>query len=114
EGPAVAGDCTADTTVAEDAQRPAAQRLTYADLPPSSLQRGHLLRQGARRGEQERPRELGRGIRRSICVLRRGHDDSEPRTGVDVDVRIDAALADAQETRQALQQGRADLCALAD
>ena len=41
-------------------------------------------------------------------------DDAEPRAGVDVDVRIDAALADQPQLRQLLQQRRADLRALAD
>ena len=38
----------------------------------------------------------------------------QPRAGVDVDVRIDAALADEPQLRQALEQRRADLGALAD
>ena len=44
----------------------------------------------------------------------RGDDDAVPRAGVDVDVRIDAALADELELRQALEQRRADRRALAD
>ncbi len=47
-------------------------------------------------------------------MLVRGQDDAEPRTGIDVDVRIDAALADELEPGQALEQGGADLGALAD
>ena len=38
----------------------------------------------------------------------------QPRAGLDVDVRIDAALADEPEIGQALEQRRADLGALAD
>ena len=40
--------------------------------------------------------------------------DAEPRAGIDVDMRIDAALADELELGQALEQGRADLRALAE
>ena len=47
-------------------------------------------------------------------MLARRHDDAEPGAGVDVDVRIDAALADQLQLRQPLQQRRADLRALAD
>ena len=47
-------------------------------------------------------------------MLVRRHDHAEPRAGVDVDVRIDAALADQPELGQALEQRRADLRALAD
>ena len=47
-------------------------------------------------------------------MLERRHDDAEPRAGLDVDVRIDAALADQAEIRQAFEQRRADLRALAE
>ena len=47
-------------------------------------------------------------------MLARRHDDAEPRAGVDIDMRIDAALADQPQLRQPLQQRRADLRALAD
>ena len=47
-------------------------------------------------------------------MLARRHDDAAPRAGVDVDMRIDAALADQPELRQALEQRRADLRAFAD
>ena len=47
-------------------------------------------------------------------MLARRHHDAEPGAGVDVDMRIDAALADQLELGQPLQQRRADLRALAD
>ena len=47
-------------------------------------------------------------------MLARRHDDAEPRAGVDVDVRIDAALADQLELGQPLEQRRANLRPLAD
>ena len=43
-----------------------------------------------------------------------GDDHAEPRAGIDVDVRIDAALADQPQARQPLEQRRADLRPLAD
>jgi hypothetical protein len=46
-------------------------------------------------------------------MLARRHHHPQPRAGVDVDMRIDAALADQPQLRQSLQQRRADLRALA-
>src|SRR5262249_54394294 len=43
----------------------------------------------------------------------RRHDDAAPRAGLDVDVRVDADLADDTEVRQPLEQGRPDRRALA-
>jgi DNA-binding NtrC family response regulator len=47
-------------------------------------------------------------------VLARRHDDAEARTGLGVDVRIDAALAYELEPGQALEQGGLNCRALAD
>ena len=47
-------------------------------------------------------------------MLARRHDDAEPRAVGDVDMRIDAALADELELRQSFEQRRADLRALAN
>ena len=47
-------------------------------------------------------------------VLARRDDHAEARAGVDVDVRVDAALADEPQLRQALEERRADLGPLAD
>ena len=44
----------------------------------------------------------------------RRDDHSELRTGIDVDVRVDAALTDEAELRQSTQEWRADLSALAN
>jgi hypothetical protein len=44
----------------------------------------------------------------------RADGDPEPRARVDVDVRIDAALADQSQLRKALEQRRANLRALPD
>ena len=47
-------------------------------------------------------------------MLARRHDDAEPRAGIDVDVGIDAALADQSQSGQPFQQRGADLRALAE
>jgi hypothetical protein len=47
-------------------------------------------------------------------MLARRHHDAEPGAGGDVDVRIDAALADQPELGQPRQQRLADLGALPD
>ena len=44
----------------------------------------------------------------------RADRDAEARARLDVDVRVDAALADQAQVGQALEQRRADLGALAD
>ena len=87
--------------------RAACCRRRSASCP--ALQRGHLLRNLAHRGEHQRPGQLGGRIGRRARVLARRDDDAEPRAGVDVDVRIDAALADQPELGQPLEQRRADL-----
>jgi hypothetical protein len=91
---AITRDRRADAAVAENAERLFAQRRTDADLPLAGFERRHLLRKLTRRRENERPCELGRSIRRHAGMLARRHDNAETRTGLDVDVRIDAALAD--------------------
>ena len=47
-------------------------------------------------------------------MLARRHDDTAAGTGLDVDVRIDAALADESEPGQAFEQRRSNGRALAD
>src|SRR5437868_4378976 len=56
-------------------------------LPPARLERGHLLGNLACRGEDQRPRQLCRRIRRRAGMLARRHDHAAPRARVDVDVR---------------------------
>src|SRR6266850_1522903 len=46
-------------------------------------------------------------------MLARRYNDTELRTGIDVDVRIDAALADEPKLVQSMEQRRADLGPLA-
>src|SRR6266446_821968 len=47
-------------------------------------------------------------------MLVRGHNNAEPRTGINVDMRIDAALADELQPGQAFQERRPDRCAFAN
>ena len=46
-------------------------------------------------------------------MLARRYNDTELRTGIDVDVRVDAALADEPKLVQSMEQRRADLSPLA-
>src|SRR6266404_6300554 len=52
-------------------------------------------------------------MRRSARMLARRNNDAAPRAGLDVDVRIDAALVDEPELVEPLEQRRADLGPLA-
>src|ERR1700733_5436766 len=47
-------------------------------------------------------------------MLARRQDDAKPGAGIDIDMRIDAALADELQLGQPLEQRRADLGTLAD
>lgn len=46
------------------------------------------------RGKDKAPSQLSGGVRRRSGKLIREHDNAEPGTGCDVDVRADAAQAD--------------------
>ena len=54
----------ADAAVAVDSQRLSAQTVADADLPFARLERGHLLRDLAHRGEDQAPGQFRGGIRR--------------------------------------------------
>ena len=111
---AVARHRPADPAVAEYAQGSCRAGLADSDLPVAGLERRHLLRDPAH-GRQDQPEcQLGRRIGRGARMLARRYDHAEPRTGVDVDMRIDAALADQFELLQALEQRRPDVRAFAD
>ncbi len=114
ERASIAGDHAADAAVAIDAEGFVAQRRADADLPFAGFERRHLLRNLAHGREDQSPGHFGGGVGRRAGVLARGDDDAEARAGVDIDVRIDAALADQLELGQALEQRRADLGPLAD
>ena len=104
----------ADPAVAEDSQRLSAQRAADAGLPVSGFEGSRLPGDLAHGRNDEPPCQLRSRIGRHAEMLVRRQDDAESRAGIDVDVRIDAALADELEPGQALEQGCADLGALAD
>src|SRR6185437_12190369 len=114
ERPGVTGDDGADPAIAIDAKRLAANSRSDTELPMARLQRGNLLRDHPCRGQHESPGQFGGGIGRRVGMLARRDDDAEPRAGIDVDMRINAALADQLQLRQPLQQRRANLRTLAD
>ena len=114
ERPAVLRDDPADPAVAEDSERLAAYRVPDRGLPLAGLQGRYLLGNLSHRGEHEAPGQLGRGERGRTGMQVRRDDDAEPGAGVDVDVRIGAALADQAERRQPLEERRPDRGALAD
>ncbi len=107
ERPAVAGHDLADPPVAVDPERLAAQRASDAHLPRAGAQRRHLLRDLAHGGQHQAPRQLGRRVRRRAGVEVRRHDDAEAGAGLDVDVRVDAALADQPQLGRRSSNGAA-------
>src|SRR5215469_3681408 len=107
-------DGLADATVSEDSEREPAQRAADASLPDACFQRGRLLRNFSHRREHESPGQFRCRIGRRSGVHIRRDDDSEARTRLDIYMRVDAALADEPEFREALQQIGRDLRALAN
>jgi len=77
-----------------DAERPAAQAVADTDLPLAGAQREHLLGNLTHGRENHAPGEFRRGIGRTAGMLIGRYDDSATRTGVDVDMRVHAALTD--------------------
>ena len=110
---AVTRNDTADPTVPVNSKRFAAQVIADADLPLSRLERRHLLGHLAHRCKYQRPCKFRGGIRRCAGVLARRYNDSQLRAGIDIDVRVDAALAYQLESLQSLQQWLTDLGPLA-
>jgi hypothetical protein len=68
--------------------------VTDADLPLAGLQCRHLLRDCAHCRQDQAPGEFSGRIRRRVGVLARRDDDAEPCAAIDIDMRINAALAD--------------------
>src|SRR5580692_5529655 len=112
--PAVAGHDAADAAIAVNAERLAAQRRTDADLPLPGFECGDVLRDEPQRIQDQPEGQFRRGVRRCAGMLARRDDDAEPRAGIDVDMRIDAALADQPQLGQLLKERRADLRPLAE
>src|SRR5437773_8791210 len=94
EGFAVARDRRADPSVPVDPQRLAAQAIADPDLPGSGAKGRHLLENPAHGSDDQAKRQFRRGVRRAAGMLVGRYDDAAPRARVDVDMRIDAALAD--------------------
>src|SRR5215469_13680002 len=111
---AVTRDRRADAAIAKDAKRLVAQGSADADLPLAGLERRHLLRQLTRRRQNERPDQFGCGITRDASVLARRYDNATARAGGNIDMRIDAALADEFKARQPFKQISLDFGALAN
>src|SRR5258706_237519 len=103
-----------DPAVAEYPQGLSAYRSADAGLPLSGLEGSHLLGDVAQGGDDQSPGQLCGGVGGHAEMLVRGQDDAEACAGIDIDVGKDAALADEPEPGKALEQGGADLGALAD
>ena len=109
---AVARHETADLAVAEDALRPSAYGRAEAMLPTACAQMRRLLRNAPHRRKHQRPRQLGRRIRRARSHR---HTDPAARAGLDVDVTGPlAGLTDEPQTRKAREQLVVDDGPLAD
>jgi hypothetical protein len=114
EGQPVFGDCLADAAIAENAERLSAQGLADADLPAPRFERRDLLRDLACGRHDQRPGQFGCRIGWRARMLARRDDHAAIGAGVDIDMRVDAALADQAQVRQPLQQPARDFRALAD
>jgi hypothetical protein len=114
EGSSVVCDDLADSTIAIDAERLEQQGVPDAILPSPRLHRRDLLRDAAHPGDHQPPGQLGRGIRGRLLMTIGGDHDPEFGAGRDVDVGIDASLADQQEAGEPFQESSADLRALPD
>ena len=84
------------------------------DLPGACTERSHLLRDVADGGQDQPTREFRRGVGRAAGMLVGRYDHAPARARVDVDVRVDAPLADELQFVQALEERRPDLGPLAD
>src|SRR5665213_1032886 len=94
EGATNARDHAADTSVAMNAERLAAQRVADTNLPLAGLQRRHLLWDVAHRSEDQAEGQLRRSVRRRISMLARRNDNAQPRARVDIDMREHTTLRD--------------------
>ncbi|MEZ5395068.1 MAG: hypothetical protein R2724_19915 [Bryobacterales bacterium] len=109
ESPTVAGDNASDTAIAVDPESLPAQRVSDADLPFPGPERRHLLRDLSGRRKDQSPGKLGRRIGRRAGVQARRHHDAQPGTGGDINVGVDASLADEFQLTEPLEQWGLDL-----
>src|SRR4051812_30406135 len=85
-----------------------------AHLPMAGLHGFDLLGNLPQRGEYQRPGEFGGGVRGNARMLARRYDNAEAGAGGDIDMWVDAALADQLQFRQPLEQPRLYFRALAN
>src|SRR6266513_3676180 len=111
---AVACHRRADSSVPVDSERLAAQTVADPDLPGSGAKGKHLLRNPAHCSENQAKRQFRCGVRRTAGMLIGRYDDAATGTRVDVDVRVDTALADEPKCVEAFEQRPADLRTLAN
>lgn len=114
EGLAEARDCRTEPAVPEDAERGAPKAVPDLCLPAALAKRGGLLGDVADRGQDEPPGELGRRVGGHPRMQVGGDDDAEPGARGDVDVRVDASLADEPQGGQSLEERRSDSGPLPD
>src|SRR5206468_7755639 len=82
--------------------------------PASGAKRRHLLGNLPHGGDDEPPRELRSSVGRAAGVLIRRYDHAATCTRVDVDVRVDATLAEEPQRIEALEQRLTDVRTLAN
>jgi hypothetical protein len=109
-----ARDRAADSAVTVDAERLSAQRVAHSNLPLPGLERGHLLRDLPHRREDQAPGQLRRRVAGRACVLARRDNHPAFRASVDVNVGINATLADELQFVQAAEQRSLDLRSFSD
>src|SRR6185295_18796727 len=84
------------------------------DLPRAGAKRKHLLRNLTHGRNDQAPGPLCSGIGRTAGMLIRRDDDPATGTCVDIDMWVDAALADEPQGVEALEQRFSDLRTLAN
>ena len=112
KGTTVARHQPADLAVAPDAQGTAMQAATKGGLPVSLTHALHIRRQTTQPGQDEKPGQLGGGMR---TTARLRHQDAACSASGDVDMRAGSAgLRHQLQLGQPRQQGCAQACALAN
>lgn len=76
----------------------------HSCLPVAGPKRSHLLRNLAHGGQDQAPRQFRCRVGRASGMLVGRHDHAAPGAGINVDVRVHAALTDESQLVQALEQ----------
>src|SRR6185503_8965168 len=105
EGFAIARDRCTNPSISVDTQCIPAQAVADPDLPGSGAKRVHLLGNLPHGRDDQTPRQFRGSIGGAAGVLIRRYDDAAMCTCVDVDMRVDAALADQPQRVEAIEQG---------